>query len=155
MLKHGYVLYSCRDLPLGISNPWSRTDGHGDDGAASVSDDEPTRCGFRRTPNAELRWSSHRWWSGRGGTGLLKRVVELDKVGDLERLRRQSALHPLHSFSTKGFQKKKLLAFSAVPCQQRSLRCSSREGEKLAAAVAGSGGAGPLASGGEADKGAP
>jgi hypothetical protein len=35
--------------------------------------------------------------------GLLERVVELKKVGELKRVRRRSALHHSHSFSAKGF----------------------------------------------------
>jgi hypothetical protein len=31
----------------------------------------------------------------RSALGLLERVVELDKVGELERVRRRSTLHPL------------------------------------------------------------
>jgi hypothetical protein len=44
--------------------------------------------------------------------GILGRVVELDKVGDLERVRRRSTLHRPHSFSAKSLEKKVLGFFS-------------------------------------------
>jgi hypothetical protein len=46
---------------------------------------------------------------------LLERVVELDKVGELERVRRRSSLHPSCSYSAKGFQEKKVLGFPFLP----------------------------------------
>jgi hypothetical protein len=39
----------------------------------------------------------------RSPLGLLERVVELDKMGELERVRRRSVLHRSHSFSAKCF----------------------------------------------------
>jgi hypothetical protein len=53
---------------------------------------------------------------------LLERVVELYKAGELARVRRRSALHRSCSFSTKGFQKKKVLEFPFLQ-RVRSLFC--------------------------------
>jgi hypothetical protein len=61
-------------------------------------------CGGPRTDDGEVG-------EGPVSLELLERVVELDKVGELERVRRRSTLHRSCSFSAKGFQKKKVLGF--------------------------------------------
>jgi hypothetical protein len=71
---------------------------------------------FERETMAVLALVMERQGRDRSPLELLERVVELDKVGELERVRRRSALHRSFSFSAKGFQKKEVLGF---PFMQR------------------------------------
>jgi hypothetical protein len=61
-----------------------------------------------------LTWVMERQGRDQSPLGILERVVELDKGGELERARRRSALPHSCSFSANGFWKQSVrISFSA------------------------------------------